>query len=108
MESLVLVVSRHVEHALDLIAIAIIAYAALETLVQIVRGRASGPRNAATWLQFARWLVAALTFELAADIVSTTAAPTWNDLGKLAAIAAIRTFLTFFLDRDVERAEVPA
>ena len=50
----------------------------------------------------ARWLVAGLTFQLAADIVQTTVAPSWDEIGRLAAIAAIRTFLTFFLDRDID------
>jgi len=54
------------------------------------------------WLAFGRWLVAALTFQLAADIVETTLAPSWDDIGKLAAIAAIRTLLNYFLDRDME------
>ncbi|WP_380876802.1 membrane protein [Sphingomonas sp. DBB INV C78] len=54
------------------------------------------------WLAFGRWLVAGLTFQLAADIVETTLAPSWDDIGKLAAIAAIRTALNFFLDRDME------
>jgi uncharacterized membrane protein len=51
---------------------------------------------------FARWLVAGLTFQLAADIVSTTSAPTWQEIGRLAAIAGIRTFLSYFLDREVD------
>lgn len=54
------------------------------------------------WLAFGRWLVAALTFQLAADIVETTLAPDWDDIGKLGAIAAIRTMLNYFLDRDME------
>lgn len=54
------------------------------------------------WLAFGRWLVAALTFQLAADIVETTLAPDWDDIGKLGAIAAIRTALNYFLDRDME------
>jgi uncharacterized membrane protein len=54
------------------------------------------------WLGFARWLVSGLTFQLAADIVQTTAAPTWDEIGRVAAIAGIRTFLTFFLDRDID------
>ena len=54
------------------------------------------------WLSFGRWLVLALTFQLAADIAETTLAPTWEDIGKLGAIAVIRTFLNFFLDRDME------
>lgn len=54
------------------------------------------------WLGYARWLVAGLTFQLAADIVSTSFAPTWDDVGRLAAVAAIRTFLSYFLDREME------
>ena len=53
------------------------------------------------WLDYARCLVAALTFQLGADIVETTLAPSWEDIGRLAAIAAVRTFLNYFLDRDL-------
>ena len=34
--------------------------------------------------------------------VEATIAPSWDDIGKLAAIAALRTMLNFFLDRDME------
>jgi uncharacterized membrane protein len=54
------------------------------------------------WLRYGRWLIAGLTFQLAADIIETSVAPTWEDLGRLAAIAAIRTLLNFFLERDLE------
>jgi uncharacterized membrane protein len=47
----------------------------------------------------------ALEFELAGDLVRTVIDPTWADLGQLAAIAVIRTFLNYFLDRDLEAAE---
>jgi hypothetical protein len=43
-----------------------------------------------------------LEFALGADIVRTAIAPTWDDIGQLAAIAAIRTFLNFFLERDLD------
>ncbi len=54
------------------------------------------------WLDYARYLIGGLTFQLAADIVSTTVAPTWNEIGRLAAIAVTRTFLSYFLERDLE------
>jgi uncharacterized membrane protein len=54
------------------------------------------------WVRFASWIVLALEFALAADIVDTAISPTWNQIGQLAAIAAIRTGLNFFLERDVE------
>ena len=50
---------------------------------------------------FAGWLVLALEFLLAADILRTAISPTWNDIGQLAAIAAIRTFLNYSLSHDL-------
>ena len=43
-------------------------------------------------------------YMLAADIVRTAIAPSWDDIGQLAAIAVIRTFLNYFLERDLEAA----
>jgi uncharacterized membrane protein len=48
-------------------------------------------------LAFARHLALALEFQLAADILSTAIAPSWDRIGKLAAIAIIRTALNYFL-----------
>ncbi|MGI8669952.1 MAG: DUF1622 domain-containing protein [Aridibacter sp.] len=53
-------------------------------------------------LLLARYLVLALEFQLAADILSTAISPTWDQIGKLAAIAIIRTALNFFLSREME------
>ena len=53
---------------------------------------------------FAGWLVLALEFLLAADILRTAISPTWTDIGQLAAIAAIRTFLNYFLSHDLRHA----
>lgn len=43
----------------------------------------------------------ALEFLLAADILSTAVAPTWDALGKLAAVATIRTLLNYFLGKEL-------
>ena len=62
-------------------------------------------------LAFARYLTLALELQLAADILSTSVAPTWERIGKLAAIAVIRTALNYFLSKELkdERAtEEPA
>lgn len=69
-------------------------------------GRSFGPPGTGgVFLGLGRWLVLGLEFALAADIVRTAIAPTWTDIGQLAAIAAIRTFLNFFLTRDLEQFE---
>jgi uncharacterized membrane protein len=105
MESFLTAAARATEHTLDLFAIIVVIIGSLEAIVGIIRAvRGSDDVMRQLWLRYARWLVAALTFELGADIVSTTIAPSWEDLGRVAAIALIRTFLTYFLDRDVERA----
>jgi len=52
-----------------------------------------------------RWLVAGLTFQLAADIIGTSVVPTWDEVGRLGAIAVIRTFLNYFLERDLTEVE---
>ena len=46
-------------------------------------------------------LALALEFLLAADIIGTAISPSWDAVAKLAAITGIRTFLNFFLQREV-------
>lgn len=53
-------------------------------------------------LTLARHLAVALELQLAADVVSTAMAPTWGDIGRMAAIAVVRTLLNFFLNRELE------
>jgi len=89
----------------ELGTVVILTIAALEAALLLVRaaprlGDASVKRR--IWVRFASWIVLALEFALAADIVDTAISPTWNDIGQLAAIATIRTGLNYFLARDVE------
>lgn len=52
-------------------------------------------------MEFGGWLVVALEFQLAADIVGTIVLPTTAHLIELAAIAVIRTFLNYFLNKEL-------
>ncbi|MGN6604730.1 MAG: DUF1622 domain-containing protein [Ginsengibacter sp.] len=56
-------------------------------------------------VKFGSYLTLALELLLAADILQTAVAPTWDDIGKLAAIAIIRTVLNYFLERDIKNWE---
>jgi uncharacterized membrane protein len=56
-------------------------------------------------LTFSRFLVIALEFQLAADIIATAVAPDFEQIGKLGAIAVIRTFLNYFLMREIREEE---
>ncbi len=54
-------------------------------------------------LLLARYLALALEFQLGADILSTAISPSWDQIGKLGAIAVIRTALNYFLSREMEQ-----
>jgi len=87
----------------------IIGYGAAEAIwgsfLAIVGKRPRHQQRKEVWLGFAMWLLLGLEFELAADIVRTAIAPTWTDIGQLGAIGVIRTFLNYFLEKDLAKYE---
>lgn len=100
---------------IELIAVVIIAFATAEAVARVVSafrmelhpsGDARGAlrKKEEIRLRLGRWLVLSLEFLLAADILKTAVAPSWTELGQLAAVAALRTGLNHFLQREVERA----
>lgn len=105
MEEFAHVLAEYVALFVNILAIAAIAIGAVMGAIGLFRlllFKGTEEQLRPVWLSFGRWLVAGLTFQLAADIVETTLAPTWEDIGKLAAIAVIRTFLNYFLIRDMD------
>jgi uncharacterized membrane protein len=52
-------------------------------------------------LDVGRFLALGLEFQLASDLLRTAVAPSFEEIGKLAAVAAIRTALNFFLNREI-------
>jgi uncharacterized membrane protein len=61
----------------------------------------SGHVKREIWIRYARWLVVGLSFQLAADIIETSIRTDWDSIGRLAATAVIRTFLNYFLEKDL-------
>jgi uncharacterized membrane protein len=99
-------ISDPVITALDAIALLVIVVGTAEVSVDVVRAalKPLGNQEARkVWLRYSRWLVAALTFQLAADIIETSVTTSWQTIGRLGAIAVIRTFLNYFLEHDVEQ-----
>lgn len=84
---------------IESVGVLVIAVGFVLALMQLVRGMRSGEDDnfAAVRVGFSRYLVVALEFQLASDILSTAVAPTWERLGQLAAITVIRTLLNYFL-----------
>ncbi|MCQ4212808.1 DUF1622 domain-containing protein [Streptomyces longispororuber] len=92
----------------------IIFTGAVWAFAQVVRAGVPGHRRgrAADFnrirLGLGRFLVLGLEFQLAGDVLRTTVAPSFAEIGQMAAIAAIRTALNYFLGREIaqEKAEI--
>jgi uncharacterized membrane protein len=88
---------------LEAVGAIIVAIGGVRGIVGLV-SRLTGPVEqsfGAVRLTLARHLSLALEFQLAADILSTAIAPSWDQIGKLGAIAVIRTGLNYFLAREM-------
>ncbi len=86
------------------IAALVVAYSIASALALAAGTFQRPPRRVtatAIRLRLGRGMSVALELLLAADILRTAVAPTWNDIGQLAAIVVLRTALNFFLDREI-------
>ena len=104
MEEWLHTVTRDAVVVIDAMALIIIVIGTVEAFVTGLWAAFPAPahrRFREILVRYGRWLVAGLTFQLAADIIGTSIAPSWQEVGQLGAIAVIRTFLNFFLERDL-------
>ncbi len=102
-------IALNVVTIIQVMALLVVAFGTVQAFVLSLRAMvapsATGQHFHRGYVQYARWLVAGLTFQLAADIIGTAFAPSWDEIGQLAAIAVIRTFVNFFLERDLAEEE---
>jgi uncharacterized membrane protein len=101
-------IANYIALAVEAAAILMVAIGAVEALFRLAfqplpRDAGAFPRRA-LWLRFASWILFSLEFALGADIIRTAISPTWDELGKLAVIATVRTALNYFLAHDLEEA----
>jgi uncharacterized membrane protein len=94
---------RAVALALELTAVLCIVAGFIQTFILLLKsGQAHySPLYNRLRLKFGGWLALALEFQLASDIIKTTVAPTYEHLIQLGAIAIIRTFLNYFLSKEL-------
>src|SRR5215472_16364940 len=91
---------------IDALALLVILVGTIQVSIKVARAsfKPLGDQLARqAWLRYARWLVAGLTLQLAADSIETSISTSWQTIGRVGAIAVIRTFLNYFLERDVEQ-----
>ena len=99
--------ARGVEFAAALIIAIAAVRATVQSLKLLFTGDAPPQAKVAVRLTLGRWLAVALEFELAADVLNTAVTPTWADIEKLAAIAALRTALNYFLEKEISEESRP-
>lgn len=108
MEAVFKAIAENIAISLEAISVLVVAIGALEaayrSLWPLLHGHVPHGVRRIAWLSLVRWLLLGLEFMLAADIVRTAISAGWEDIGKLGAIAMIRTFLNYFLERDLAEA----
>jgi uncharacterized membrane protein len=88
---------------LEFIALLIIAISLVIALRKLIRVKQKRFQLAPQEIRLELGISLSLSLEflLAADIVSTAVSPSWDAIARLAAITGIRTFLNFFLQKEV-------
>lgn len=89
---------------INVMALIVVVFGSVEAFIRafglvVLRSQNLAPR--VVWLRYSRLLVAALTFQLAADIIETSISTDWESLGRIVVIGVIRTFLNYFLEKDL-------
>ena len=88
---------------IEVIGAAVVFYGAIVSILRYA-GSALGIRAASyeqIRLTLGRHLALGLEFQLGSDILGTAVSPTFAEIGKLGAIATIRTVLNYFLQREL-------
>jgi uncharacterized membrane protein len=108
MKELAEIITKHLSSTVEVLAAFVIGVALLKFLYKYILhifNPNDGINNQTIRIQFGSSLTVALELLLAADILATAIAPTWDDIGKLAAIAVLRTALNYFLERELRQNE---
>lgn len=110
-EEVAKIITGHISHGLEIIAAAVIAAALIKLIIeyfQTALKTRSGLSAMQARIQFGSAVAVSLELLLGADVLATAVAPTWDEIGKLAAIATIRTVLNYFLEKELKHSKSPA
>lgn len=95
-------VGKFILEFLSVLCVLIGLIATIKLVIQIKRRRHINFPFVEIRLKFGLWLSFALELQLGADILETTIAPNLEFLARLATLATIRTFLNYFLQKELE------
>jgi len=105
MEQIAKYVTLTVSHAVEILSALITGAAVLQVLWDYGRSSLKSKyviSKEAIRIHFGSSVAVALELLLGADVLATAVTPSWDELGKLAAIAIIRTVLNYFLERELK------
>jgi uncharacterized membrane protein len=108
MEVIAKQIAHHLSVIVEIIGAIVIGIGLLKFLVGYIPSLTKynqSDSNTALRIQLGSSLTLALELLLAADILLTAVGPSWDDIGKLAAIATIRTALNYFLEKELHTLE---
>ncbi|HAO45830.1 MAG TPA: DUF1622 domain-containing protein [Ferruginibacter sp.] len=104
MEEIAKQITLSISHTLEIMAALVIAVALMRLLVNSIRSVLQ-PVSALSAMKmrmlFGSSVAVSLELLLGADVLATAVAPSWDDIGKLAAIAILRTGLNYFLEKEL-------
>lgn len=111
MEELAKQITINVSHAVEILAAVIIGIAVVKALYQYLQQlflKTHQPSKENIRVGFGSTVAVALELLLGADVLATAVAPSWDAIGKLAAIAVLRTALNYFLAQELKEIKEPA
>lgn len=108
MKEIAATITKYLSSTVEVMAAIVIGIALLKFLFKFGKhlfNPNDGITNQTIRINFGSALTVSLELLLAADILATAIAPTWDEIGKLAAIAVLRTSLNYFLERELKNNE---
>ncbi|WP_264564895.1 DUF1622 domain-containing protein [Flavobacterium sp. N3904] len=109
MEEIIKISTQTIAQFIEFLSAIIIAYSSLKAVIQYFKdsfSKAAGYLpDTNIRLSLGKSLAIALELLLGADILKTAIAPTWTEIGQLAAIATLRTALNYFLERELKESK---
>ena len=111
MEEIAKNITIYISHTLEIISATVIAAALIKLVIhyfQSIVKMKNGLSAMETRVTFGSAVAVSLELLLGADVLATAVAPSWDDIGKLAAIATLRTALNYFLEKELKHSKSPA
>lgn len=110
MEEIARTITINISHSLEIISALVIGSALIKLVIGYsvsLWSEKSISTADESRLRFGSSVAVALEILLGADVLATAVAPSWDDIGKLAAIAVLRTALNYFLEKELRHRKIP-